>query len=185
LQSIKNSDSSLWPSQFPASVNAYFSALGTTRSAAGGFEQQWKIDFDLNLELAKAAKAKGVQTYVLISSNGASASSRFGYMKMKGQLEDEVAKLGFDHCVILRPGLIVGKRSGGHSPAEAPLRWIAEGLGAIHNMLKDSWAQDATVIGRAAVAAGLQCIEGQRTEKGVWLLGGADIIRLGREGEKH
>ena len=34
---------------------SFFSGLGTTRAAAGGFQEQFKIDHDLNLELAKAA----------------------------------------------------------------------------------------------------------------------------------
>ena len=36
--------------------------LGTTKAAAGSVEEQRKIDLDLNLELAKAAKAEGIET---------------------------------------------------------------------------------------------------------------------------
>lgn len=48
---------------------------------------------------------------VLISSGGSSSSSVFPYTKMKGQLEDAVKEIGFDHVVILRPGLLVGERA--------------------------------------------------------------------------
>lgn len=92
-------DSSNWPSQFPGSNSELFiSALGTTRAAAGGFENQRKIDYDLNLALAQEAKAKGTKVYVLISSSGASAQSMAGYTKMKGELEDSVSGLGFEVC---------------------------------------------------------------------------------------
>jgi uncharacterized protein YbjT (DUF2867 family) len=140
---------------------------------------QRKIDLDLNLELAKAAKAAGVQTYVLISSGGANASSKMAYPQMKGELEEGVKALGFKHTVILRPGLIVGDREDSRPP-EFVIRKIAGFAGHfLGNKAKDFWAQDADVIAKAAVNAGLQCVEGKR-EGGNWLLGQADIVRLGR-----
>ena len=48
---------------------------------------------------------------ILVSSRGASASSSFAYPKMKGELEDAVAKMGFARCWILRPGFLIGHRS--------------------------------------------------------------------------
>ncbi|KAI0765272.1 hypothetical protein C8Q74DRAFT_1041193 [Fomes fomentarius] len=174
-------DISTWPSLFPNPAPAssvFISGLGTTRAAAGGLDQQRKIDYELNFELAKAAKAAGIKTYVLISSGGASSSSSFAYPKMKGELEDAVKKLGFDHTVILRPGLIVGDR-GESRPAEAVFRKIAGIAGALSTSLKDSWAQDADVIAKAAVSAAVQCVEGKR-EKGVWEIGQSEIIKLGR-----
>jgi hypothetical protein len=32
------------------------------------------------------------------------------YMKMKGQLEDAVKGMGFERCVILQPGMLLGHR---------------------------------------------------------------------------
>lgn len=175
---ITSPDSSSWPSLFPSSSELFISALGTTRAAAGGFENQKKIDYDLNFALAQAAKKAGTKHYVLISSGGASPSSPFGYAKMKGELEQAVKDLDFDHCVILRPGLIVGERSEMRT-AEFIMRKAAQGAGSVHNGLKDFWAQDADVIARAAVRAGMDCVEGKEPEK-FRILGGADIIRLGR-----
>lgn len=155
------------------------SALGTTRANAGGFEKQRKIDYDLNLALAKAAKAAGTKAYVLISSSGSSSSSPLGYPKMKGELEDAVKALDFDHTVIVRPGLIVGDRNEMRT-AEFVFRKIAGFAGGVSgNKLKDFWAQDADVIAKAAVRAGLNCIEGKEKEK-VRVLTQADIVRLGR-----
>jgi uncharacterized protein YbjT (DUF2867 family) len=125
------------------------------------------------------AKTAGVDTYVLISATGASSTSRMPYSKMKGDLEDQVQKLEFKHTVILRPGLIVGERD--HSrPAETFLRGLANLAGSVGGgALKNFWAQDDSVIGRAAVNAGLQCIDGKR-EPGVWIVSQADIVRLGK-----
>jgi len=44
------------------------------------------------------------------------------YSKMKGELEDSVNALGFDHTIIVRPGLIVGGREESR-PAEFVIRY--------------------------------------------------------------
>jgi hypothetical protein len=57
---------------------------------------------------------------------------------------------------------------------------VAGGAGSISgNRLKDFWAQDADVIAKAAVRAGLDSLEGKETEK-FRILSQADIVRLGR-----
>ena len=107
LQSITAEESCSWPDKYPSGTDLFISALGTSRARAGGLENQRKIDYDLNLNLAKAAKAAGTKTYVLISSAGANSASMAPYMKMKGELEEAVKNLDFDHCLIFRPGLLV------------------------------------------------------------------------------
>ncbi|TIA65144.1 NAD dependent epimerase/dehydratase family protein-like protein [Aureobasidium pullulans] len=176
---LVSSDSSTWASLYPNASSIFFSALGTTRGAAGSVENQRKIDYDLNLELAKAAKEKGATTYVLISSGGANHTSFLAYPKMKGELEEAVKALGFEHTVILRPGLIVGTREDSRPP-EFAIRKIAAWAGKISEpWLKDFWAQDADVIAKAAVSAALQCAEG-KVQRNVWLLSQGDIVRLGK-----
>ncbi|KAI4852293.1 hypothetical protein E4T44_01579 [Aureobasidium sp. EXF-8845] len=48
----------------------------TSLPIAGSIAARRKIDYDLNLSLAKSAKASGVEIYVLISTSGASPTSR-------------------------------------------------------------------------------------------------------------
>jgi HIM1 len=180
LQTIESSDSATWPSKFPTGASIFFSALGTTRGQAGSVEAQRKIDYDLNLDLAKAAHAAGVNTFVLVSTSGANSSSMIPYSKMKGELEEQVQKIGFRYVVILRPGLIVGHRTDSR-PAEYVIRQIATFAGKIGgNRMTDAWAQNAEVIAKAGVHAAIQCVEGKRKEDGLWLLSQADIVRLGR-----
>ncbi|KAF6230893.1 hypothetical protein HO173_011009 [Letharia columbiana] len=175
-------DSSKWPSSLQSlspTPNIFLSGLGTTKAQAGSFEAQRKVDYDLNVSLAKAAKESGVKVYVLISSAGVSTKSLFPYGKMKAELDEAVQELGFPHTILVKPGLLVGPRKDSR-PMEAAFRVVAKGLGAISKgWLTDWWAQDADVIGRAAVAAGMQCVEGKR-EEGVWVVSQNDIIRLGR-----
>ncbi len=99
---------------------------------------------------------------------------------MKGRLEDGVNALGFEHVVILRPGLIVGQR-GSHDSrvAESVVRKVATLAGSVSDSLKDFWAQDADVIAKAAVRAGLDCIEGKETAKSK-ILGQAGKVYHGK-----
>jgi uncharacterized protein YbjT (DUF2867 family) len=87
-----------------------FSALGTTVRAAGGQAAQFALDHDLNLSLAETAAARGVPSYVLVSSAGAGTKNPFFYPRMKGLLERAVARLPFESVRILRPGLLDGER---------------------------------------------------------------------------
>lgn len=116
---------------------------------------------------------------MLISSGGANSASMMAYPKMKGELEDKVRALGFKHTVILRPGLIQGARDESR-PAEAVVRSLAGWMRKVSPKLTDFWVNDAGVIGKAAVVAGLKCVEGGR-EPGVWEIGQGEIETLGRE----
>jgi uncharacterized protein YbjT (DUF2867 family) len=134
------------------------------------------------VELAKTARDAGTKVYVLISSSGASTTSNFAYTKMKGEIEEDIKALGFERTVILRPGLIAGQREESR-PMEAAARFVAGAFGRLHSSLKDGWAQEADVIGKAAVNTGLKALNGDvpaGSEK-VWVLHGSDIIKYGKE----
>ena len=87
-----------------------FSALGTTLKQAGSKEKQWEIDYTFNLNFAQKAKENGIENYVLVSSVGANSKSSVFYTRMKGELDEAVAKLGFKNLVILRPASLTGNR---------------------------------------------------------------------------
>lgn len=131
------------------------------------------------MELARAAKEAGTKVYVLISLAGASKKSMFAYSRMKGTTEDDIRALGFEHTIIVQPGLISGHRQESR-PVEAVMRHLAGFAGMISShYLKDAWAQDADVIAKACVSAGLKAVNGEVSSK-VWVLQAADIVRLGR-----
>ena len=88
-----------------------FSCLGTTIKAAGSQDAQWKVDYTYQYDAARAARSNGVQQYILVSSVGADAKSKIFYSRMKGQLDEDVAKLGFPGCFILRPPSLIRKGS--------------------------------------------------------------------------
>ena len=98
-----------WADQLQGDV--LFSCMGTTIKTAGSQDAQWKVDYTYQFETAKAARANGVKTYVLVSSVGANAKSKVFYTKMKGALDEAVQKLGFEGCFILRPPSLIRKGS--------------------------------------------------------------------------
>jgi uncharacterized protein YbjT (DUF2867 family) len=85
-------------------------ALGTTMKKAGSKEAFRRVDYDYPLAIARLALARGAEHYLLVSSTGANADSRFFYNRVKGELEDAILGLGFLSVTIVRPSLLVGER---------------------------------------------------------------------------
>jgi uncharacterized protein YbjT (DUF2867 family) len=92
------------------SGDVLFSTMGTTLAQAKGKDQQFKVDYTYQYNVAKIASENGVPNYVLISSAGASSKSLIFYSNMKGELEDAVKKLPFQVISILQPGQLKGIR---------------------------------------------------------------------------
>ena len=91
-------------------VDAVICALGTTIRKAGSQEAFRHVDHDLALRVASTARAHGAACCVVVTAHGASASSRFFYSRVKGELEQDLAALGFPSLTFVRPGLIGGER---------------------------------------------------------------------------
>jgi uncharacterized protein YbjT (DUF2867 family) len=86
------------------------SALGTTLRKAGSKEAQYEVDYTFQWNVARAAAENGVRRYVLCSAAGASATSPLFYNRMKGELDRDVAGLGFASCHVVRPSILDGER---------------------------------------------------------------------------
>jgi uncharacterized protein YbjT (DUF2867 family) len=109
-----------WPEAVAATApEAAICALGTTWRQAGRSEEAFRaVDFELVLKLASAAKQAGAENFVLVSAAGADTLARALYLRVKGEIEAAVAKLGFRRLDILRPGLLRGTRGGDRRPLE-------------------------------------------------------------------
>jgi uncharacterized protein YbjT (DUF2867 family) len=66
-----------------------------------------RIDKVAVLGFASACKAAGVSHFALLGSVGANARSRSFYLRTKGELEEELALLGFDRLSVFRPSMIL------------------------------------------------------------------------------
>ena len=97
-----------WRDQVKGDV--LLSVLGTTLRQAGSKKAQYEVDYQYQYNTAVTAATNGVRDYVLVSAQNANLDSSFFYSRMKGELEDAVTKLPFKNIVIMRPGLLYGKR---------------------------------------------------------------------------
>lgn len=113
-------DPSGWDDAIAASgADVLVCALGTTWAKAGKDEAAFRaVDHDLVLACARAAKAAGIEHMIVVSSVGASIASSQLYLRVKGEVEDALAKLRFRRLDILRPGLLRGRRGEDRRPAE-------------------------------------------------------------------
>jgi uncharacterized protein YbjT (DUF2867 family) len=84
--------------------------LGSTIKQAGSQAQFRHIDHDYALSFARAAKAAGVQHFLVVTALGADAKSRVFYNRVKGELERDLEALGFPALTIVRPSLLIGDR---------------------------------------------------------------------------
>lgn len=88
-----------------------FSALGTSKKQAGSKEAQYHVDYDYQVGFARIARENGVPRMVLVSSVGANPSSRWFYLRLKGQIEEDIAALHFDGLTILQPPSLIRKHA--------------------------------------------------------------------------
>lgn len=95
----------------PGDVDAVICALGTTKAKAGTEEAFRYVDYELPVLYGRAAHAVGVQTYALVSAIGASTKSWIAYARTKGDVEREIASIGFRSLTICRPSIIGGERN--------------------------------------------------------------------------
>ena len=102
-------------------------ALGTTIKKAGSKEEFMKIDHDLPYAISKIAREEGCKKMILISATGANSSSNIFYNRVKGLLEDSLENIDFEEFHILRPSLLLGKRTESR-PAEYIIKLIMEPL---------------------------------------------------------
>jgi len=85
-------------------------ALGTTIKKAGSREKFRRVDFDYAFDISKEALEAGARHLLLVSAKGAAADSRFFYNRVKGELENAAATLGYECLSIFRPSLLKGAR---------------------------------------------------------------------------
>lgn len=185
LNSVINTDVTTWPTTLSGLTplpSAVFASVATTRANGGGLANQWKIDHDLNIDLAKAAKAAGVKTYVHISSAGLESplAGSVPYSKMKIGVEKAIKALEFDQAIVLRPATIMGDREEKDNRTVERL-WIGaiRLMGKVSPGVQDTLGQDVGVIARAAVRAVELAAQGKAPSK-YWVVEGHEILKLGR-----
>ncbi len=88
-----------------------YCTLGTTIKKAGSRKKFREVDVEMVKAFAHWCKNNGAHTFVVISSIGSDSPGSNFYLRTKAEMESIVTKLGFDRVIILRPSLLLGKRS--------------------------------------------------------------------------
>jgi oxidoreductase len=90
--------------------DAVFCCLGTTKGDAGSDAARRKVDLDYVVNFVEQNKSESGENcgkvFALVSSAGASRSSSFEYMKLKGDIEAKMKEYKFPRLSIWRPGLL-------------------------------------------------------------------------------
>ncbi len=134
-------------------VHDAYCALGTTIAAAGSQEAFRAVDVDAVLYFARAARAAHATRFVVVSSVGASSSSRKFYLRTKGEMEEAVSDLGFTSVDILQPSLLLGPRKA-LRPLEITGRIFAPLLNPLLTGARESYrAIPAETVARAMLGA--------------------------------
>ncbi len=144
---------------------ALICALGTTWKKAGRDEAAFRaVDHDLVLATAEAAKRAGVPNMVLVSAAGADARSKSLYMRVKGETEEALTRIGFKRLDILHPGLLRGEREGDLRLAERAALVAAP---LIDPLLSGKWERyrsiNAMLVAEAALGLALRRAGGRFT----------------------
>ena len=87
-------------------------SIGTTQSKVNFNKIEYrKVDYDILLNIAKACKSNKASSFSFVSSAGANEKSKNFYLKLKGEIENSIMKIGLKSCLIFRPSLLLGKRN--------------------------------------------------------------------------
>jgi uncharacterized protein YbjT (DUF2867 family) len=158
-----------------AGVRDVYIALGTTIKVAGSEAAFRAVDFDLVVDVARAAREAGAERLAVVSALGADARSRVFYNRVKGEAEQALAALGYETLVVARPSLLLGDRAALGQPTRRREVLAARLFGPVLALVPSSVRPiEARTVARAMIAALGEGVPGART------LSSADLQRLGR-----
>lgn len=149
----------LQASAIPAGTTAAFCCLGTTIGVAGSQEAFRAVDHGLVLSFARACRQAGVPSLAVVSAAGADPASRIFYNRVKGEMERDLAALGFESLTFVRPGLLLGDRQERRVLERGFVRLTRALRPVLPGVLKGSEAAD---VARAMVAASEEAQSGTR-----------------------
>ncbi len=135
-----------------AGSDAVFVAVGTTQKKVKGDQAAYrKVDYDIPVKASQICSETGVKQFLLVSSVGASSQSNNFYLKLKGEVEDEISRQSIPSISIFRPSMLLGKRNESR-PMETIAQVVSKPLSLLFpSKYKPIPAED---VARAMVAAG-------------------------------
>lgn len=156
-------------------IDDVYIALGTTIKVAGSEAAFRAVDHDLVVAIARRARAAGARRLAVVSALGADRRSRVFYNRVKGEMEDAVAALGYASVVIARPSLLLGDRAALGQPTRRGEVLAARVLGPLLPLVPARVRPIAAETVAAALIAGVEA-----ATPGTTVLSSAELQRLGR-----
>ncbi|MHC8948732.1 NAD-dependent epimerase/dehydratase family protein [Sphingobacterium hungaricum] len=92
-------------------VDHLYSCLGSTQKKTPDKADYYQIDHDYPVKVASILKDNGCQVIALVSSMGADEHSKNFYLRMKGETERDLIKVGIPSTLLFRPSLLIGERN--------------------------------------------------------------------------
>ena len=156
--------------------DAVFCTIGTTmKKVKRNKEAYRKIDYDIPVNVARYCKIMNCKNYILVSAVGADSKSRSSYLKLKGEVEDIVKKIGLESTYIMRPSILLGKRNEFRFGERITVPLMKKISFLLPSRYKPIEAAD---VARAMLAAA------KKSEKGFFVCEYKQMKRLGREIKK-
>jgi len=151
-----------------------FIAMGTTMKKAGSKEAFYEVDHNLIFNIAKSGSLQGFNQLIFVSALGADSRSFVFYLKVKGELEDDVRRLPFWGIHIMRPSILLGQRDE-NRPAERIAGQLSRGLQLFSgSILGDIAPVHADDVAKAMV------LSAQSLKQGIHIHHGSEIVKLAK-----
>jgi uncharacterized protein YbjT (DUF2867 family) len=86
--------------------DSIFCCVGTTQKKVKGDRDAYRqVDYNIPVNAAKLGKEAGFKNYLLVSAVGANPTSNNFYLKLKGEVERDIAALNFNGFHIFQPSI--------------------------------------------------------------------------------
>ncbi|RYZ52787.1 MAG: NAD-dependent epimerase/dehydratase family protein [Chitinophagaceae bacterium] len=155
------------PESFKLAIDgseAVFCAVGTTQKKVKGDKDAYrKVDYDIPLHAARFCAETGCQQFLLVSSVGADSKSNNFYLKLKGEVEDDIKLLPLQTIAIFRPSMLLGNRTESR-PAEKIGQVV---MPLLSGLLAGSWRKYKPIHARDVAAAMVRA--SHQTEEGIFV----------------
>lgn len=151
-----------------------FCCLGTTIKVAGSQAAFREVDHGAVLAFARASRRAGVRHFGVVSALGADVRSGSFYSRVKGEMEAELATLGFASLLIARPSLLVGDREALGQPQRLGERLALALSAPFAPLIPKAWRPIAAASVARALLRGVA-----QAQRGVRILESAALQELG------
>jgi uncharacterized protein YbjT (DUF2867 family) len=151
-----------------------FICLGTTMKKAGSRDAFYDVDHNLIFTIAKTGSLQSMNQLIFVSAIGADSRSLIYYLKVKGELEDNVKRLPYWGIHIMRPSVLLGHRED-QRPAEQIAGLLSKGLQRFSgSIIADIAPIDADDVAKAMVQSA------QSLKQGTHIHHGSEIVKLAK-----